>query len=313
MSYSNLQYLWKDTKDLGNLRRFRLRDYTSYCISLETLPDTTVATGEWDTFDIRYHGPAHLSRFYRKDQSWFSGSEIPKWVRYQKDGSSLTMDLPPHWYINNFFGIVLCIVASCDSSDGDYSFDCTCSFIDSNCDRHENICYWKISNEEATREPITLGRVTTPEHPKSDHVFVKYSGLGEVDSSLSKKDQEEDSQKRIKQRNIVHETRAREWLFSLEEGQWMAVESSKAAYLIMFLLDASHDNISMDDIQKDLSPLVKFLAPGEDNNGIQIPNTFGFSLVPNISKILVTSSLTGPKTVEDVAYENSDPYSHLRN
>ncbi|KAK1575978.1 hypothetical protein Q3G72_009841 [Acer saccharum] len=72
------------------------------------------------------------------------------------------------------------------------------------------------------------------------------------------------------------ETRAREWLFSLEEGQWMAVESSKAAYLIMFLFDTSHDNISMDDIQ-------------------------------------VTSSLTGPITIEDVAYENSDPYSHLRN
>ncbi|KAK2644013.1 hypothetical protein Ddye_019208 [Dipteronia dyeriana] len=107
---------------------------------------------------------------------------------------------------------------------------------------------------------------------------------------------------------LVPKTRAREWLFSSEEGQWMVVESSKAARLIMVLLDTSHDNISMDDIQKDLSPLVKILAPEEDNNGTQIPFMMASDGIKQRSIVQeVTSSLTGPITVEDVAYENSDP------
>ncbi|RVW83015.1 hypothetical protein CK203_042442 [Vitis vinifera] len=72
---------------------------------------------------------------------------------------------------------------------------------------------------------------------------------------------------------VAHKkTRAHEWLFSSEEGQWMVVESSKAARLIMVLLDTSHTNASMDDIQKDLSPLVKRLAPANNNTGAQIPS-----------------------------------------
>ncbi|KAK9183511.1 hypothetical protein WN944_026664 [Citrus x changshan-huyou] len=70
---------------------------------------------------------------------------------------------------------------------------------------------------------------------------------------------------------IVPKTRAHEWLFSSEEGQWLVVESSKAARLIMVLLDTSHASASMDEIQKDLSPLVKQLAPGKDDQGAQIP------------------------------------------
>ncbi|KAM7488891.1 hypothetical protein LguiB_026375 [Lonicera macranthoides] len=45
----------------------------------------------------------------------------------------------------------------------------------------------------------------------------------------------------------------------------------RAARLIMVLLDTSHSNASMDDIQKDLSPLVKHLAPGKNGSGAQIP------------------------------------------
>ncbi|KAL5784314.1 hypothetical protein ACOSQ2_006706 [Xanthoceras sorbifolium] len=107
---------------------------------------------------------------------------------------------------------------------------------------------------------------------------------------------------------LVPKTRAREWLFSSEEGQWLVVESSKAARLIMVLLDTSHDNISMDDIQKDLSPMVKKLAPGKDNNGSQIPFMMASDGIKQQDIVhQVTSSLTGPITVEDVAYENSDP------
>lgn len=35
--------------------------------------------------------------------------------------------------------------------------------------------------------------------------------------------------------NVKSQTRAREWLFFSEEGQWMVVRSSKAARLIMVL------------------------------------------------------------------------------
>ncbi|GFY81620.1 S-adenosyl-L-methionine-dependent methyltransferases superfamily protein [Actinidia rufa] len=48
---------------------------------------------------------------------------------------------------------------------------------------------------------------------------------------------------------LVPKARAREWLFSSEEGQWQIVESSKAARLMMVLLDPSHANASMDEIQ----------------------------------------------------------------
>lgn len=42
--------------------------------------------------------------------------------------------------------------------------------------------------------------------------------------------------------------------FLKKKRQWMVVESSKAARLIVVLLDISHTNASMDAIQKDLPP-----------------------------------------------------------
>ncbi|KAF2288904.1 hypothetical protein GH714_022663 [Hevea brasiliensis] len=106
---------------------------------------------------------------------------------------------------------------------------------------------------------------------------------------------------------IVPKTRAHEWLFSSEEGQWLVIESSKAARLIVVILDSSHANASMDDIQKDLSLLVKQLAPGKDDNGSQIPFMMASDGIKQ-RHILhkVTSSLTGPIIVEDVVYENVD-------
>lgn len=106
---------------------------------------------------------------------------------------------------------------------------------------------------------------------------------------------------------IVPKTRAHEWLFSSEEGQWMVVESSKAARLIMVLLDTSHSSTSMDDIKKDLSPLVKQLAPGKGDNGAQIPFMMASDGIKQRNIIhKVSSPLSGPVIVEDVVYETVD-------
>ncbi|CAI9117653.1 OLC1v1019094C3 [Oldenlandia corymbosa var. corymbosa] len=107
---------------------------------------------------------------------------------------------------------------------------------------------------------------------------------------------------------LIPKSRAHEWLYSSEEGQWMVVESSKAARLVMILLDSSHSDVSMDEIQKDLSPLVKQLEPG-DNRGAQIPfmaASDGIKQRKIVHKI--TSPLTGPIIVEDVIYEKNDDY-----
>ncbi|KAM7488923.1 hypothetical protein LguiB_026407 [Lonicera macranthoides] len=106
---------------------------------------------------------------------------------------------------------------------------------------------------------------------------------------------------------LVPKTRAHEWLFSSEEGQWTVVESSKAARLIMVLLDTSHSNASMDDIQKDLSPMVKHLAPGENGSGAQIPfMVAGDGIKQRKVFHQVSSALTGPIIVDDVVYEKVD-------
>lgn len=104
---------------------------------------------------------------------------------------------------------------------------------------------------------------------------------------------------------IVPKTRAHEWLFSSEEGQWMVVESSKAARLIMILLDETQSGANMDAIQKDLSPLVKQLAPGENDNGSQIPFMTASDGIKERNCVFQgTSSLTGSIVVEDVIYEH---------
>ncbi|KAH7833760.1 hypothetical protein Vadar_009400 [Vaccinium darrowii] len=109
---------------------------------------------------------------------------------------------------------------------------------------------------------------------------------------------------------LVPKARAHEWLFSSEEGQWLVVESSKAARLIMVLLDTSHANASMDEIQKDLSPLVKPLAPGRDCSDAPIPFMAASDGIKQ-RKIVhqVTSPLTGPIIVDDVIYEKIDDSS----
>ncbi|KAI7726748.1 hypothetical protein M8C21_026653 [Ambrosia artemisiifolia] len=90
---------------------------------------------------------------------------------------------------------------------------------------------------------------------------------------------------------LVPKTRAHEWLFSSEEGQWMVVESSKSARLIM----------------RDLSPLVKQLAPAKVEDAAQIPFMAASDGIKE-RKIVhqVTSTLTGQITVDDVVYEKVD-------
>ncbi|XP_022761871.1 methyltransferase-like protein 13 isoform X1 [Durio zibethinus] len=106
---------------------------------------------------------------------------------------------------------------------------------------------------------------------------------------------------------IVPKTRAHEWLFSSEEGQWQVVESSKAARLIMVLLETIHTNADMEDIQKDLSPLVKPLAPADNDKGDQIPFMTASDGIKQRNIIYQgSSSLTGPIVIEDVVYENAD-------
>ncbi|KAJ9541614.1 hypothetical protein OSB04_028120 [Centaurea solstitialis] len=90
---------------------------------------------------------------------------------------------------------------------------------------------------------------------------------------------------------LVPKTRAHEWLFSSEEGQWMIVESSKSARLIM----------------KDLSPLVKQLAPAKIEDAAQIPFMAASDGIKQRKVIhQVTSPLTGPIIVDDVVYEKVD-------
>uniref|UniRef100_A0A1D1Y6U2 Methyltransferase-like protein 13 n=1 Tax=Anthurium amnicola TaxID=1678845 RepID=A0A1D1Y6U2_9ARAE len=106
---------------------------------------------------------------------------------------------------------------------------------------------------------------------------------------------------------IVPKIRAHEWLFSSEEGQWAVVESSKAARLIMVFLDSTHSHAGIDGIQRDLSPLVKNLAPGDSDNEAPIPFMMASDGIKQRNVVKkVTSAATGPIIVEDVMYENLD-------
>lgn len=106
---------------------------------------------------------------------------------------------------------------------------------------------------------------------------------------------------------IVPKTRAHEWLFTSEEGQWLIVESSKSARLTMVFLDSRHCHASLDVIKKDLSPLVKDLAPGLCDDETLIPFLTASDGIKQRNIVRqVTSTITGPIIVDDVIYENAD-------
>ncbi|KAM3386577.1 hypothetical protein ACQJBY_009878 [Aegilops geniculata] len=106
---------------------------------------------------------------------------------------------------------------------------------------------------------------------------------------------------------IVPKARAQEWLFASEEGQWLVVESAKAARLIMVFLDSRHASADIDVIKKDLSPLVMDLEPEYPEETDPMPFMMASDGVKQRDILQeVTSEITGPMVVEDVLYENVD-------
>ncbi|KAK0586915.1 hypothetical protein LWI29_014352 [Acer saccharum] len=103
-----------------------------------------------------------------RDSYCFPGSEIPEWLIYQNQGSSIEIDLPPHWYSNKFVGFVVCIVASCESRNhiGHSYVRCQCKIKDSDCD-----------GQDIT---FNFPKTVIIEQPKSDHVFIKSIMPGSV-------------------------------------------------------------------------------------------------------------------------------------
>ncbi|KAL5751566.1 hypothetical protein ACOSQ2_022073 [Xanthoceras sorbifolium] len=98
----------------------------------------------------------------------FPGSEIPEWIEDQSEGSSITMDLPPNWYSNEFFGFALCIVAAFEDSNDheDFFIEWTCNFIDNDDEWHEVFCHVdNVTVIHPVSKTATFGR------PKSKHVF----------------------------------------------------------------------------------------------------------------------------------------------
>lgn len=106
---------------------------------------------------------------------------------------------------------------------------------------------------------------------------------------------------------LVPKSRTHEWLFSSEEGQWQVVESAKAGRLVMVFLDANHSRVGMEDVQKDLSPLVEGLAPALSENGSQIPFMMASDGVAKRTIVQeVDSPLTGRIIVEDVIFSEKN-------
>ncbi|KAL7124275.1 hypothetical protein ABFS83_14G037700 [Erythranthe nasuta] len=106
---------------------------------------------------------------------------------------------------------------------------------------------------------------------------------------------------------IIPKVRTLEWVMSSEEGQWVFVQEFKVARLLMILLEPRHSYFPMEDIQSDLSPLVKKLAPGHCYVGVHTP----FVVASDGIKLRrvgyqATSGFNGPIAVDDVIFEKID-------
>lgn len=100
---------------------------------------------------------------------------------------------------------------------------------------------------------------------------------------------------------LVPKGRRHEWLFSSKEGQWQVVESAKSVRLIMVFLDIDFYSGSMEDIQDDLSPLVRDLLPFDCKDGVSIPYLMSSDGVAKRTILdEIESSLTGTMLVENV-------------
>ncbi|KAK2651135.1 hypothetical protein Ddye_018624 [Dipteronia dyeriana] len=62
---------------------------------------------------------------------FYTGNEIPEWVRNQNSGSSVTIELPLHWYSRTevFSNLAFCFVAALEDCEHfDINFQCKCFF-----------------------------------------------------------------------------------------------------------------------------------------------------------------------------------------
>ncbi|KAM5546383.1 hypothetical protein ABKV19_002520 [Rosa sericea] len=92
------------------------------------------------------------------------GNEIPKWMRYQSEGCSINIKLPPHWFRQGFLGYALCIVVAFNNytapdTDNNSYFSCETQHKTNN--SHE-VCW------ESPRKRLPAILIN------SDHVFVWY-------------------------------------------------------------------------------------------------------------------------------------------
>lgn len=108
---------------------------------------------------------------------YFPGNEIPKWFRYQRMGSSVTLEMPPTGFFSNkkLMGFAVCaIVAFRDQhhdSDSRYSGHYEH-------DRKDNLysldCTWKVKSEGCYRDLRSWYFGTISSYVRSEHVFLGY-------------------------------------------------------------------------------------------------------------------------------------------
>ncbi|KAH9679692.1 Disease resistance-like protein DSC1 [Citrus sinensis] len=102
--------------------------YARHCTSLETLSNlSTLFKPLCQKFDfcncfklnrneVREIVEEALKKIQEDDHHpprgsiWYPGSEIPEWFSFQSMGSSVTLELPPGWFYNNFVGFALCAI-----------------------------------------------------------------------------------------------------------------------------------------------------------------------------------------------------------
>ncbi|KAJ4880996.1 LRR-like disease resistance protein [Raphanus sativus] len=104
----------------------------------------------------------------------FPGNDLPLWFRHQRMGSSMEIDLPPHWCDNKFIGLSLCVVVSFknyEDKTSRFSVICKCEFKLDNDDRISFTCRlggWKeqCGSSSLKEEPRRLN---------SDHVFISHN------------------------------------------------------------------------------------------------------------------------------------------
>ncbi|KAL0699251.1 hypothetical protein Bca4012_055373 [Brassica carinata] len=104
----------------------------------------------------------------------FPGNDLPLCFRHQRMGSSMEIDLPPHWCDNKFIGLSLCVVVSFknyEDKTSRFSVICKCEFrLDDGC-RISFTCRlggWKeqCGSSSLKEEPRRLN---------SDHVFISHN------------------------------------------------------------------------------------------------------------------------------------------